>query len=114
MSGALQAESVSIDPSVIDRADPSLLEDAVLAALRDALAQVIALTTPQGTESASGAVGGIDLAALAGGFDLGDILGGVDIQALMGSLGLAQGVFGSEGDSDQQSDADEAGQDPEA
>jgi len=34
---SLEAESVHIDPSIIDAADPTLLEDAVLAALHDAL-----------------------------------------------------------------------------
>jgi DNA-binding protein YbaB len=36
LSGSLEAESVHIDPSIIDAADPTLLEDAVLAALPSA------------------------------------------------------------------------------
>ena len=43
LTGALEAESVHIDASLADLADPSLLEDAVLAALRDALGQVVEL-----------------------------------------------------------------------
>ena len=39
LSGLLEAEAVHIDPAVIDPADPALLEDLVLAALRDALGQ---------------------------------------------------------------------------
>ena len=43
VSGALAAESVHIDPAIIDPADPALLEDALLAALRDKNAHAIGI-----------------------------------------------------------------------
>lgn len=62
MSGALKAESVSIDPAVIDPSDVSMLEDLVLAATNDALARAQELTQE--------AMGGLDLGG-AGGLGLG-------------------------------------------
>lgn len=41
-SGELSFDSVSIDPSVVDPSDVSILEDLVLAAIRDAAAQLTA------------------------------------------------------------------------
>jgi DNA-binding YbaB/EbfC family protein len=58
VTGGLDFRSVQIDPSVIDPEDPSLLEDLVLAALHDAMAQI--------QEMQEGAVGGLDLGALGG------------------------------------------------
>jgi len=40
ITGALEAVAVQIDPALVDPSDVAMLEDAVLAALRDALAQV--------------------------------------------------------------------------
>ena len=40
ISGALEAVAVRIDPALVDPDDVAMLEDAVLAALRDALSQV--------------------------------------------------------------------------
>jgi DNA-binding YbaB/EbfC family protein len=68
VTGGLDFRSVQIDPSVIDPEDPSLLEDLVLAALHDAVAQV--------NEMQQGAVGGLDLGALGGGGLGGGGLGG--------------------------------------
>ena len=69
VDGHFEFHSVSIDPSAIDPDDPQLLEDLLLAALRDASAQL-----QQGQQ---GAMGGLDL----GGMDLdglGGLLGGGD------------------------------------
>jgi DNA-binding YbaB/EbfC family protein len=71
VDGHFNFQSVSIDPKAIDPDDMSLLEDLVLAALRDASGQ---LQTGQ-----SGALGGMDL----GGMDLGDM----DLGGLGGLLG---------------------------
>ena len=58
MTGAGQFRSVSISPDVVDPEDVELLEDLVLAALRDAAAQVMELQ--QDT------LGGLDLGGLGG------------------------------------------------
>lgn len=60
MSGAGEPLSVHIDPAVIDPSDPDLLEDLVLAALKDAVGQAQELSRE--------ALGG-----------LGDLLGGGDL-----------------------------------
>jgi DNA-binding YbaB/EbfC family protein len=59
-TGAFQA--VSIDASVVDPADTELLEDLVLAALRDASSKVAA-ASQQATQQA---MGGLDLGGLLG------------------------------------------------
>ena len=69
VDGHFDFHSVSIDPSAIDPTDPQLLEDLLLAALRDASSQLQA--------GQQGAMGGLDL----GGMDLGGLgglLGGGD------------------------------------
>lgn len=96
LSGALGAESVRIDPGIVDPNDVELLEDAVLAALRDALDQVAALRSdalaridPQlGGADLGQLVGNLDLEGLLGGVDLDALLGGGDLGQLMGNLGL--------------------------
>lgn len=66
VDGHFEFHGVSIDASAIDSDDPELLEDLVLAALRDAAAQLRA--------GQQGAMGGLDL----GGLDLGGLgLGGL-------------------------------------
>jgi len=65
-NGNLEFQSISIDPSVVDPTDVEMLEDLVLAALRDAGTKVAA--------NQQGALGGLDL----GGLDLGGLLGGSD------------------------------------
>ena len=64
LTGGMEAQSVRIDPQVVDPADVEMLEDLVLAALRDAVAQV--------QEAQQDAMGGLGL----GGGGLGGLLGG--------------------------------------
>lgn len=69
VDGHFTFHGVHIDPSAVDSDDLSLLEDLVLAALRDAASQL--------QEGQQGALGGVDL----GGLDLGGLggmLGGGD------------------------------------
>jgi hypothetical protein len=61
VTGNMEFRSVTIDPSAVDPADVEMLQDLVLAALHDAVAQVNEL-----------AQGSIDL----GGLDLGGLIGG--------------------------------------
>jgi len=68
-NGHYEFESVSIDPGVVDPADVEMLEDLVLAALRDVATKIAA--------NQQGALGGLDI----GGLDLGGLgglLGGSD------------------------------------
>ena len=58
VDGHFDFKSITIDPKAIDPDDVSLLEDLVLAALRDATEQVRA--------GQSGAMGGMDLGGLGG------------------------------------------------
>ena len=67
MTGGGEFRSVKIDPSVIDPDDAEMLEDLVLAALNDAVAN--AANIVEGPD-----LGGMDL----GGLDLGGLLGGGD------------------------------------
>jgi DNA-binding YbaB/EbfC family protein len=53
VTGAWEFEDVRIDPGVVDPDDPELLADLVLAALRDATAQI--------TDMQRGSIGGLDL-----------------------------------------------------
>lgn len=69
LTGALEFKSVSIEPSVVERDDVEMLEDLVLAAVRDAMERARALT--------SGALGRAALEPLGGGVDLGGALGGL-------------------------------------
>jgi DNA-binding YbaB/EbfC family protein len=58
VTGGGEFKRVSISPDVVDPADVELLEDLLLAALRDAMAQVTAAQTS--------ALGGVDLGGLGG------------------------------------------------
>jgi DNA-binding YbaB/EbfC family protein len=58
-TGGLEFRSVTIDPSVVDPSDVPMLEDLVLAAVRDAVARA--------NELSEEALGGIDLGNLGGG-----------------------------------------------
>lgn len=64
VNGHFEFQSVSIDPKAVDPNDVEMLEDLVLAALRDASDQL--------SEGQSDAMGGLDL----GGLDLGGLMGG--------------------------------------
>lgn len=86
VTGDLDFQSVHIDPAAIDPDDVSMLEDLVLAALRDAADQL------EGMQS--GGMGGLDL----GGLDLGGMMAGLtggggglpglgDLGGLLGGLG---------------------------
>ena len=53
-TGGLDFRSVTIDPSVVDPADVEMLEDLVLAAIRDAVEQANALQpTPSGVSASA-------------------------------------------------------------
>jgi DNA-binding YbaB/EbfC family protein len=59
VTGGMEFRSVSIDPAVVDPNDVSMLEDLVLAAVRDAVARA--------TELSEKAMGSVDLGPLGGG-----------------------------------------------
>jgi DNA-binding YbaB/EbfC family protein len=67
VSGALEFLDVEIDPSVVDPADVELLEDLVLAAVRDGLERASGLATS--------ALGGTALAGFGGWAGAGGVLG---------------------------------------
>ncbi len=58
VDGALNFHSVTIDPSVVDPGDVDMLQDLVLAALRDASSQI--------QDGQADAMGGMDLGGLGG------------------------------------------------
>jgi DNA-binding YbaB/EbfC family protein len=58
VNGAMEFLSVTIDPSAVDPADVGMLEDLVLAAIRDAVSKT--------AEMSEKAMGGIDLGGLGG------------------------------------------------
>ena len=114
LTGALEALSVSIDPSVIDPGDPTLLEDILLAALRDALGQIVELRSALEGQVEPPFGGGMDLGAIVGNLGLEGMLGGVDVNSLMGNLnmGLDLSAFGGgyvleEGEDEGDEDDDE-------
>jgi DNA-binding YbaB/EbfC family protein len=79
MTGGGDATAVAISPDAIDADDPELLEDLVLAAIRDALHKIRELQV-----SAMGGLAGLDLAGL----DLAGLdLGGSDVGELGGPGG---------------------------
>ncbi len=59
VTGAMEFRSVSIDPSAVDPDDVGMLEDLVLAAIHDAMAQAAKVN--------EAAMGGFDLGGLGGG-----------------------------------------------
>jgi DNA-binding YbaB/EbfC family protein len=59
VTGGMEFRGVTIDPSVVDPSDVSMLEDLVLAAVRDAVARA--------TELSEKAMGSVDLGPLGGG-----------------------------------------------
>ena len=78
VTGGLEFRNVHIDPTAIDPDDPGMLEDLVLAALRDAVTQV--------HEMQQGAMG--DLGGMA------DLFGGAEMDETMGGLGGLGGMLG--------------------
>ena len=62
ITGAMEFKSVTIDPAVVDPDDIPMLEDLVLAAVRDASARAGKLS--------ESAMGGLDLGGLGGGLGL--------------------------------------------
>ena len=58
MSGGMECQSVVIDPAAVDPDDVEMLQDLVLAALRDAMSKA--------TELSQQAMGGLDLGGLGG------------------------------------------------
>ena len=113
LTGSLEVESVHIDPSVVDPADPTFLEDAVLAALQDALDRITELRTSVQAPADPGLAGGLDFGGLVNDLDLGGLLAGVDLQGLMGNLGtgLDLGAFAGLGALDEDEDDDAAAED---
>jgi DNA-binding YbaB/EbfC family protein len=95
LSGDLDAVSVHIDPSLVDPGDVGMLEDSVLAALRDALGQVTELQ-----QEAAGMLAGpeIDLSALLG--SLGGLtvpgFGNLANLAELGNLGIPEHMPGGD------------------
>ncbi len=97
LTGNLEVVSVHIAPEVIDREDPQMLEDLVTAALRDALAEAVAVREEA---AASLLPPGLDLGAMLSGLfpagsgqapaglpDLSSIdFGGLDFGELVGGL----------------------------
>ena len=69
VTGGLEFQEVVIDRSVVDPEDVEMLQDLVLAAVRDAMDQASALT--------SNALGQAGLGGAGGGIDLGGALGGL-------------------------------------
>ena len=92
VTGGGEFTGVTLSPLVVDPTDVSLLEDTILAALRDAMAKVQALQT--GSLGALGGIAGLGgLAGLGGG-----ALGGMGgLQQLLGGLEApADAVAGNE------------------
>ncbi|CAN5502967.1 hypothetical protein BH20ACT2_BH20ACT2_23640 [soil metagenome] len=63
LTGAMEFRSVTIDPAAVDPDDVEMLEDLVLAALHDAMAEVAAL---QQTSMGGFDLGGLELGGLGG------------------------------------------------
>jgi hypothetical protein len=96
LSGAMEVQSVSIDPSVVDPAEVEMLEDLVLAAMRDALEKVTELQTSalSGIQFGAASQGG----ASQGGQGLGGLgagVAGLFDPELSGSGLFGSGLFGS-------------------
>ncbi|HUZ42808.1 MAG TPA: YbaB/EbfC family nucleoid-associated protein [Acidimicrobiales bacterium] len=79
VNGAMEFLSVHIDPEAVDPRDVGMLEDLVLAAVRDAVDKARNLTFG----SAGGLLGG----GLLGGSGLGGLLGGGGLEELLGGAG---------------------------
>jgi nucleoid-associated protein EbfC len=105
LTGALEAVSVHIDPALVDPADVGMLEDALLAALRDGLSHVVEVQEQLAGELESpeidlsgllGKLGGLTSFGGLGLPDLGDLGNPEDLIAgLTGALGNLSGGLGS-------------------
>ena len=69
VTGGFDFQSVSIAPAAVDPDDVEMLQDLVLAALNDAVAQI------GEQQGGAGDMGGLDIGGLLGGGDLGNLLG---------------------------------------
>jgi DNA-binding YbaB/EbfC family protein len=77
VTGGLEFRSVKIDPKAVDPNDVELLEDLVLAAIHDAVAQAREVT-----EDAMGGLGDLMGGMGMGGMGLGGGMGGMDLGGL--------------------------------
>jgi len=68
VTGSMEFRDVTIDPSVVEPADVEMLQDLVLAAVRDAVVRA--------TELSEQAMGTIDLGGLGGGGGMSGLIGG--------------------------------------
>ena len=75
MTGAMEVQSIDIDPDAVDPEDVEMLQDLVLAATNEALRQAVDLQE-KAMQGASGA-GGFDPMQALEGLGLGDALGGL-------------------------------------
>ena len=97
VNGAMEFLAVHIDPEAVDPRDVGMLEDLVLAAVRDAVDKVRALTFGSSGGLVGGGLVGGGLGDLLGGGGLGELLGGGggDLDDLMGPLQeMLQGLMG--------------------
>jgi DNA-binding YbaB/EbfC family protein len=91
LRGDLDAVSVHIDPSVVDAGDVGLLEDLLLAAIRDGLTQIAELQEQVAGAFAGGA-GGLDVGSLLG--SLGNLPGLAELGNLGNLPGFEAGAVG--------------------
>lgn len=94
VNGAMEFLAVHIDPDAVDPGDVGMLEDLVLAAVRDATEKARALAYGQaggllgGAGVGAGGLLGGGLLGGAGGFGgLGDLLGGSGLEEMLGGAG---------------------------
>jgi len=89
VTGGMEFQSVTIDPSAVDPTDVDMLQDLILAALNDATGQV----ADRQEDAIGGGMGG-----------LGDLLGGLDLGGLGGLLAGGAPTESSEDETNERSD----------
>lgn len=94
-SGEFSFNKVTIDPQVVAAGDVAMLEDLILAALRDATAKLIELR-----RNAMGQAVGGALSAMLGGSDPGEMFG----SSLSGMFGTEEIATDADGDDDETDD----------